>query len=97
MTGKLEEPFETLLGDEIRQAGEVRSEAELQQILDEGAARDHTEHALGSGLVLAGAVTSGSDVAPPLVGGLKEKAMVEVTGLCSPFCLCSSGETKQGI
>ena len=79
--GELEEPFETLLGDEIRQAAAVRSELELQRILDESAVEGDTEDSSRSRLVLTGAASSGSGATPLLVGGLKEKTMVGAGGL----------------
>ena len=52
--GELEEPFETLLGDEIRQVATVRYELEQQRILDEGAAEGDTDDLSRSRLVLTG-------------------------------------------
>ena len=86
VTGELEEPFETLLGDEIRQAAAVRSEAELQRTVDEGVTEGDAEDAPRSSLVLAGALSSRSGMTSPLVGGLKENTMVGAEGLEPPTC-----------
>ncbi len=76
VNGELEEPFETLLGDEVRQAAALRTEADLRRIFDECAEGGGTEEPADSQLVMAEAVSSGSDPRPLLVGGLKESTMV---------------------
>ena len=86
VTGELEEPFETLLGDEIRQAAAMRMESELQRILNEGPTGDDIEQDADSRMVLAGAVPSRPDSTPRLVGGLKENTMVGAEGLEPPTC-----------
>ena len=86
VNGELEEPFETLLGDEVRQAAALRTEADLRRIFDEGAEGGGTEEPADSKLVMAGAVSSGSDPTPLLVGGLKESTMVGAEGLEPPTC-----------
>jgi len=79
--GELEEPFETLLGDEIRQAAALRMESELQRILDEGPTGGDNKEASDPRLVLTGAMHAESEPTPHLVGGLKENTMVGAAGL----------------
>ena len=76
INGELEEPFGTLLGDEIRQAADLRMESELQRILDEGPREDDAEVAADPNLVLVRSLPQESEPTPHLVGGLKEKTMV---------------------
>ena len=80
INGELEEPFGTLLGDEIRQAADLRMESELQRILDEGP-REDADVAADPNLVLVGSSHQESEPTPHLVGGLKEKTMVGAGGL----------------
>ncbi len=93
IVGELAEPFETLLGDEIRLAASLRAEANLQVLVDDVFISDDQDtKTMGSDSASDGSSLSNPDA--HLVEGLKEKTMVEVRGFepltpCMP-CKCST-------
>ena len=74
--GELAEPFETLLGDEIRLAATSKAEAELQTLVDGAFDSDDHERPSADEGVLTLTGSSLSNPAPHSVQGLKEKTMV---------------------
>ena len=84
--GELAEPFETLLGDEIRLAATSKAEAELQTLVDGAFDSDDHERPSADEGVLALTGSSLSNPAPHSVQGLKEKTMVGAEGLEPSTC-----------
>ena len=85
IVGELAEPFETLLGDEIRLAASLRAEANLQVLVDDVFISDDQDtKTMGSDSASDGSSLSNPDA--HLVGGLKEKTMVGAEGLEPPTC-----------
>jgi site-specific DNA recombinase len=79
--GELAEPFETLLGDEVRLAATMKAEAELQDLVDSVFDGANKNGLARTKIALAGVDSSLSNPAPRSVQGLKEKTMVGAGGL----------------
>ncbi len=84
--GELAEPFETLLGDEVRLAATLKAEAELQDLVEGIFDAEDQNGPSRTELVLTGVDRSLSNSAPRSVQGLKEKTMVGAEGLEPPTC-----------
>ena len=84
VTGKLAEPFETLLSEEVRQAAVRRADAHLTTAVDD-VFRERDEQDDNRELALAGA-TAGSNTPATVhtAQGLKENRMVGAEGLEPP-------------
>ena len=77
VTGHLAQPFDALLGEEVRQYVARRAEAELIDAINDVYQSADEDGSTVPELVLSGAATTTVHVAQ----GLKEKTMVEVMGL----------------
>ena len=80
VTGKLAQPFETLLSEEVRQYVARRNEADLIDAVEDVFRAGEDETPPGPELALAGAARATAHVAQ----GLKEKTMVGAEGLEPP-------------
>ena len=81
VTGEFAEPFETLLGEEIRQAAAWRAASELRWAVDEAFRERDRSEVLAPELAVAPVGVAETPVTVRDARGLKEKTMVGAAGL----------------